>query len=103
MIFNNPRVKYLFSPPARVTPKNGVSNGTAVTLNCDLSHPVPGVTFGWRHETSDRDVTNQSSFTLSFTPEHVGTWMCVLYGGSGRVITTISQTITAAGSVSVSI
>uniref|UniRef100_A0A8C4PYG9 Ig-like domain-containing protein n=1 Tax=Eptatretus burgeri TaxID=7764 RepID=A0A8C4PYG9_EPTBU len=79
---------------AQVTPKNGVSEGTAVTLNCDLSHPVPGVTFRWRHETSDRDVTNQSSLTLSFAPEDAGTWMCVLYGESGRVITTTSQIIT---------
>uniref|UniRef100_UPI00358F1150 T-cell surface glycoprotein CD4-like n=1 Tax=Myxine glutinosa TaxID=7769 RepID=UPI00358F1150 len=78
---------------ATVTPGKRVSNGTAVTLNCELSHPVPGVTFGWRHVTSDRDVTNQSSFTFTFVPEDAGKWMCVLYGESGRVITTISQTI----------
>uniref|UniRef100_UPI00358F1F02 T-cell surface glycoprotein CD4-like isoform X1 n=1 Tax=Myxine glutinosa TaxID=7769 RepID=UPI00358F1F02 len=79
---------------ATVTPGKRVSNGTAVTLNCELSHPVPGVTFGWRHVTSDRDVTNQPSFTFTFVPEDEGKWMCVLYGESGRVITTISQTIT---------
>uniref|UniRef100_UPI0035900188 uncharacterized protein isoform X3 n=1 Tax=Myxine glutinosa TaxID=7769 RepID=UPI0035900188 len=79
---------------ATVTPGKRVSNGTAVTFNCDLSHPVPGVTFGWRHVTSDRDVTNQPSFTFTFTPEDEGKWMCVLFGESGRVITTISQTIT---------
>uniref|UniRef100_UPI00358EB696 uncharacterized protein isoform X3 n=1 Tax=Myxine glutinosa TaxID=7769 RepID=UPI00358EB696 len=82
---------------ARVTPKNEVSEGTAVNLTCDLSHPVPGVTFGWRRETSDRDVTNQSSFTFIFVPEAAGKWMCVLFGESGRVITTISQTITEGG------
>uniref|UniRef100_UPI00358E5CFC uncharacterized protein n=1 Tax=Myxine glutinosa TaxID=7769 RepID=UPI00358E5CFC len=76
---------------ATVTPGKRVSNGTAVTFNCELSHPVPGVTFGWHHVTSDRDVTNQSSFTFTFTPEDEGKWMCVLYGESGRVITTISQ------------
>uniref|UniRef100_UPI00358FD14D opioid-binding protein/cell adhesion molecule-like n=1 Tax=Myxine glutinosa TaxID=7769 RepID=UPI00358FD14D len=79
---------------ARVTPKNEVSEGTVVNLTCDLSHPVPGVTFGWRHETTDRDVRNQSSFNFTFAPEDAGKWMCVLYGESGRVITTISQTIT---------
>uniref|UniRef100_UPI00358ED5A1 uncharacterized protein n=1 Tax=Myxine glutinosa TaxID=7769 RepID=UPI00358ED5A1 len=79
---------------ATVTPGKRVSNGTAVTFNCELSHPVPGVTFGWRHVTSDRDVTNQPSFTFNFTPEDARKWMCVLYGESGRVITTISQTFT---------
>uniref|UniRef100_UPI00358F92D5 T-cell surface glycoprotein CD4-like isoform X2 n=1 Tax=Myxine glutinosa TaxID=7769 RepID=UPI00358F92D5 len=79
---------------ATVTPGKRVSNGTAVNLNCELSHRVPGVTFGWRHVTSDRDVMNQSSFTFTFTPEDAGKWMCVLFGESGRVITTISQTIT---------
>uniref|UniRef100_UPI00358F1BF9 limbic system-associated membrane protein-like isoform X1 n=2 Tax=Myxine glutinosa TaxID=7769 RepID=UPI00358F1BF9 len=79
---------------ARVAPKNEVSEGTAVNLTCDLSHPVPSVTFGWRHDTSDLDVTNQSSFTFTFVPEDAGKWMCVLFGESGRVITTISQTIT---------
>uniref|UniRef100_UPI0035902AFB T-cell surface glycoprotein CD4-like isoform X1 n=2 Tax=Myxine glutinosa TaxID=7769 RepID=UPI0035902AFB len=78
---------------ATVTPNKGASEGTTRTLTCDLSHPVPDVTFGWRHETYDHDVTNHSSFTLTFAPEDPRKWMCVLYGESGRIITTISQTI----------